>query len=271
MKSEINEVSTQETDISDTDSKVTTPEGSQPKPQKSDATADVATATAAAAPSGPNGSELKEEIKPAAAQEGTGGTSTSPEGATPEEKLEAESALDEEICSDDTSGDAEAAEESPEQKRIAELEEKLSATEARAEEMFERLQRTTAEFQNSQRRREKQALDQMDRANARLIERLLPVLDDFELAFRNMPEEFSIEDNSWVTGLQQIDKKLQRILEDESVTPMEPTGEFDPNRHEAVSSEPNEEVESGHIIETLRTGYEYKGRVMRPALVRVAL
>jgi molecular chaperone GrpE len=48
-------------------------------------------------------------------------------------------------------------------------------------------------------------------------------------------------------------------------------GEFDPNRHEAISSEPSEEVESGHIIETLRAGYTHKDRVLRPALVRVAM
>lgn len=248
MNSKTNEVSNQEADI-----KVTTPEESQPKAEH--------------ASTDKNGSQPEEGSKPVTGEVVTG-------EVVEEEGIAAEVLADEATAEDEADAESTAEveeEESEESKRIAELETKLATAETRAEELFERLQRTTAEFQNSQRRRERQMQDQMDRANARLIERLLPVLDDFELAFRNMPEEFSGEENGWITGLEQIEKKLRRVLEDEQVTPMELTGEFDPNRHEAVSSEPNEGVESGHIIETLRTGYEYKGRVMRPALVRVAL
>lgn len=179
----------------------------------------------------------------------------------------------EDALEEDGAGDVDEAEETEPDPAavIAALEQKLADAEAKSEEYFDRLQRTAAEFQNSKRRQEKQLSQQIERANARLIERLLPVLDDFDLAFRNIPEEFAEDDNAWVAGFQQIQKKLLRVLEDEQVAPMPVDGEFDPNRHEAVSSEPNDEVESGHIIETLRTGYEYKGQVLRPALVRVAL
>jgi molecular chaperone GrpE len=61
------------------------------------------------------------------------------------------------------------------------------------------------------------------------------------------------------------------VLTDHGVAPIASDGPFDPMRHEAVTSEPSESVPSGHIIATLRAGYEYKGRVLRPALVRVAM
>ncbi|MCB0061482.1 MAG: nucleotide exchange factor GrpE, partial [Caldilineaceae bacterium] len=86
-----------------------------------------------------------------------------------------------------------------------------------------------------------------------------------------LPEELDETTNAWVDGFRQIRKKLEGMLSDQGVTTIPLDGEFDPNRHEAISSEPSESVESGHIIETLRVGYEYKGRVLRPALVRVAM
>ena len=95
-------------------------------------------------------------------------------------------------------------------------------------------------------------------------------MDDLELAFGNLPAELSEGENAWIDGFRQIRKKLESLLEDQGVTAIALEGEFDPSRHEAVSSEPSESVESNHIIQTLRTGYEYKGRVLRPALVRVA-
>ena len=131
-------------------------------------------------------------------------------------------------------------------------------------------QRIAAEFQNSKKRQERQLSDAIQRASGHLVEQLLPILDDFDLAFGNLPEDLGEEDSSWVEGFRQIHKKLASVLEDQGVTPIALDGEFDPNLHEAISSEPSEDVESGHIIETLRVGYEFKGRVLRPAMVRVA-
>lgn len=155
--------------------------------------------------------------------------------------------------------------------RIAELETQLAEADAKASEALERLQRKAAEFQNTKRRQEKQLTDSIERASKRMIERILPVLDDFDLAFKNLPEGLAEEDDAWISGFRQIQKKLMQLLEDEDVAIIPLDGEFDPNRHEAVSSEPSDEVESGQIIETLRAGYEMKDRVIRPALVRVAM
>lgn len=177
-----------------------------------------------------------------------------------------------EAAADSAQDDEAAQEEMPDSAAIIQaLQEQLVQAEAKAKEHFDMLQRTAAEFQNSKRRQEKLLADSIDRASMHLIQRLLPVLDDLDLAFRNQPQSLSENESAWTAGFQQIQKKLMNLLEDESVTLIPPTGEFDPNRHEAISSEPSEEVESGHIIETLRTGYEHKGRVLRPAIVRVAM
>lgn len=153
---------------------------------------------------------------------------------------------------------------------LAQLEAELQQEQARYAELFDRYQRASAEFQNSRRRLEKQMADAIERAGTHVVRRLLPVIDDAELAFRNLPAGLSDEQSAWVDGFRAIQKKLLAVLDDEGVKAMAETGPFDPSRHEAVSSEPNDSVESGHIIATLRTGYEHNGTVIRPALVRVA-
>ncbi|MEM7539878.1 MAG: nucleotide exchange factor GrpE [Chloroflexota bacterium] len=140
-----------------------------------------------------------------------------------------------------------------------------------AEDHLDKMQRTAAEFQNSKRRQERQLTEQIERASTHIVKRILPVLDDLDLAFQNTPAEVPEEIEAWLGGFSQIQKKLMSMLEDQEVEAIAPEGEFDPLLHEAISSEPNEEVESGHIIQTLRAGYTHKGRVLRAALVRVAM
>jgi molecular chaperone GrpE len=154
---------------------------------------------------------------------------------------------------------------------IAQLKAEVAAAQAKADELVDKLQRSAAEFQNSRRRQEKQLADEIERASERLLKRLLPVVDDFMLAFKNMPPDVEETQQGWVGGFRQIQKKLGALLEDEGVNQIALDGVFDPTRHEAVTSAPHETIPSGHIIETLRAGYELKGRVLRPALVRVAL
>lgn len=159
---------------------------------------------------------------------------------------------------------------------IAQLQGELAAAQAKADEYLDRMQRTAAEFQNSRRRLENQLSEEVERANSSLIKRLLPVLDDLDLAFQNVPAELDEGNNgsgatAWIQGFRQIRKKLLDLLIEQGITPVETTGIFDPVRHEAISSEPSDSVESGHIIGEVRAGYEYKGRVLRPALVRVAM
>ncbi|MGL4651728.1 MAG: nucleotide exchange factor GrpE [Caldilineaceae bacterium] len=156
------------------------------------------------------------------------------------------------------------------EQQIAQMRAELAAEQARYAELTDRYQRAAAEFQNTRRRLEKQMAEAIDRASTHVIRRLLPVLDDCDLAFRNVPAGLTEEHGAWVEGFRAIQKKLLTVLDDEGVKVMADSGPFDPNRHEAVSSEPNESVASGHIIATLRPGYESNGTVIRPSLVRVS-
>ena len=153
---------------------------------------------------------------------------------------------------------------------ITQLQAELETERARATELLDKFQRTAAEFQNVRRRQEKQMSEEIERASTHIVKRLLPVMDDFGLAFNNVPATTTDEENAWLNGFRQIQKKLQGLLDEEGVSAIPVDGPFDPVRHEAVTSEPSESVESGHIISTLRLGYEHRGRVLRPALVRVA-
>jgi len=161
---------------------------------------------------------------------------------------------------------------------IARLQAELAQEQARYADLFDRYQRAAAEFQNSRRRQEKQMAEAVERASSHVVRRLLPVLDDLDLAFASIPaaqgsasgQSRQNEPTAWVDGFRAIQKKLHTLLEEEGVRMLPLSGPFDPTRHEAVSSEANDSVESGHIIATLRPGYELNGAVLRPALVRVA-
>lgn len=169
-------------------------------------------------------------------------------------------------------------EEPTEAEIIAQLKEELAEAIAAKAEAEDRRKYEAAEFQNIRKRQEQRLSEAISRANTDLIQRLLPILDDFELAFRNVPESLASDEQNgdstgeeaWLAGFEQIHKKLLNVLEEQGVTPIDASGAFDPELHEAILSEPSDEVESGHIIDVLRTGYQYHGQVLRAAMVRVA-
>jgi molecular chaperone GrpE len=186
---------------------------------------------------------------------------------TPESDADAANAPQASNVSEESSQDAEL---------ITSLRAELAAAQAKADEYLDKLQRSAAEFQNSRRRLENQQAEEIERASGALVRRLLPVLDDLDLAFQNVPGELAegngapAQQVAWLQGFRQIRKKLMDILSEQGLTTIDPSGEFDPNLHEAISSEPSESVPSGHIIAEVRAGYMHKGRVLRPALVRIA-
>jgi molecular chaperone GrpE len=99
-----------------------------------------------------------------------------------------------------------------------------------------------------------------------VVKKVLPVLDDLERALANRPAE-----DAWANGVELIARKFQSALESEGLKRIEAAFQpFDPNFHEAISHEPSEEVESGHVIAVVQNGYMLGERVIRPALVRVA-
>ena len=149
---------------------------------------------------------------------------------------------------------------------IEALQKQLEEAEAKAAENLDGWQRSQAEFVNYKNRVQRDS--EMMRATMKgdIIKKLLPVLDDLERSLAHRPEG-----NTWADGVELVARKFQTILENEGVTRIEAAGQpFDPNFHEAISSEPSEEVESGHVIEAVQTGYMLGERVIRPAMVRVA-
>lgn len=152
---------------------------------------------------------------------------------------------------------------------IYSLREEWEKAQAQSEEYLEGWQRARADFANYKKRIEREQKDIYQIAAASIIKRYLEVLDDLELALANRPE--SGEGAEFANGVELIYHKLQSILEKEGVYPMKAEGEeFDPNLHEAISSEESPEHESGEIIGVLKKGYMQNERVLRPALVRVA-
>lgn len=153
---------------------------------------------------------------------------------------------------------------------IVMLQKELAETQEKANQYLDGWQRSRAEFANYKKRVEREQADTYQRAAGSIIKRYLEVLDDLDLALRNAPAEG--DGAQWASGVQLIYRKLLTILDSEGVTPMDAAGApFDPNFHEAIGMEPNEDVPSGHVCEVLKQGYLQGEKVLRPALVRVAL
>ncbi|MEJ2149065.1 MAG: nucleotide exchange factor GrpE [Chloroflexota bacterium] len=130
-------------------------------------------------------------------------------------------------------------------------------------------QRARAELDNYRKRTERERGQLEAAILAKLIEGQLTVLDDFDRAMENLPED--IAEHEWTNGIKLIHQKSLAQLQELGLEEVETEGvEFDPNLHEAVTHEQSEAHESGTIIGVLRKGYKLDGRVIRPALVRVA-
>lgn len=146
------------------------------------------------------------------------------------------------------------------------LNRQLEDAQAQASEFKDSWMRSQAEFQNYRKRVESRNEEFRRDTKGDIIKKVLPVLDDMERALQNRPA-----DDAWASGIELVARKFQNILEMEGVKKIEAAGaEFDPNFHEAISHEPSEDVESGHVIEVVQNGYMLGERVIRPAMVRVA-
>lgn len=133
-------------------------------------------------------------------------------------------------------------------------------------EYLEKYQRLLADFNNYKKREEKSREDFKKFAVGNLIEKLLPVLDNFDRALKDSNEEDPL-----VQGIIMTRNELIKILEKEGLSEIPSDGEaFDPNFHQAVITEESEEVESNHIIETFQKGYKLNDRVIRPSMVKVS-
>jgi molecular chaperone GrpE len=143
---------------------------------------------------------------------------------------------------------------------------RLEQAEARASEYKDGWLRAQADFQNYKKRIERDNELMYASMKGEILKKILPVLDDLERAMLNRPAE-----DAWTNGIELVTRKLQSVLDTEGVKRIDAEGRpFDPNFHEAISHEPSDTVESGHVIEVTQNGYMLGERVIRPALVRVA-
>jgi molecular chaperone GrpE len=133
---------------------------------------------------------------------------------------------------------------------------------------YDRWLRKTAEFDNYRRRVERERREQADQSVIDLLQDVLLVVDDFDRALAVDPGEGA---TAFRKGVELIHAKLQDLLRRNGVTPIAARGaDFDPKLHEAVTHDTSPDHREGEVIDELRRGYLINGRLLRPALVKVA-
>jgi molecular chaperone GrpE len=149
------------------------------------------------------------------------------------------------------------------------LEEQLAQAQAQAAEYLDNWRRATAELSNAKKRMAREQEELRVTAASRLLEKLLPIVDDVERAFTVVPADQANSD--WVNGFRLIQRKLQSLLESEGVKTIPAEGQmFDPAVHYAVTHEDADGYREGQIIAELARGYRLGEKVLRPTMVRVA-
>lgn len=153
---------------------------------------------------------------------------------------------------------------------LAELRQALEKTKAQSAEYLDGWQRARAELANARKRFDKERSEAGLFANAALIRKILPALDDVDRAMKTIPADLA--DDAWANGIALVQRKFQNVLESEGVKSIEvkPGDKFDPTWHEAVTHEDHTTHKEGEIIAEVQKGYQFGEQVLRPALVRVA-
>jgi len=145
----------------------------------------------------------------------------------------------------------------------------VEALQRERDELRDRLLRTSAEFDNYRKRTERERRELVEAAAADLIADLLPVIDDFERAL-STPADGPATD-AYRQGIELIHRQLLDVLRKRGVEPFETVGhDFDPEWHEAVASEPADGRRDGEVTYEIRRGYRIGGKLLRPAMVKVA-
>jgi molecular chaperone GrpE len=147
----------------------------------------------------------------------------------------------------------------------------LQARAAKADEHWQNLLRTTADFDNFKKRAARERQEALKFATEGLLEKLIPVLDNFEMALLAAQQGQATSAESLRTGVQMIHQQLRNVLADAGLTEVSAQGQvFDPNVHEAVSQQESTTLPEGHVLQQLRKGYRLRDRLLRPATVVVA-
>lgn len=149
------------------------------------------------------------------------------------------------------------------------MEAQLAQAQADAAEYRDKWMRGQAEFSNARKRMEKQRAETYAHATVDTIKKMLPVWDDLARALEHMPAELA--GNTWIEGIDMVQRKFVTTLENMSIKPIEAVGQhFDPLYHEAIMEQASDEYESGVVCKELQSGYQLGDQVIRPSLVYVA-
>lgn len=143
---------------------------------------------------------------------------------------------------------------------------KKDKSEQKVEELTDRLKRTMAEFDNFRKRTEKEKSSMYIIGAKEIVEKILPVVDNFERGLAQAPE-----DDPFAEGMKMIYKQMMTAFDEMGVKPIETVGkEFDPNLHNAVMHVEDESVGENIVVEEFQKGYTYKDFVVRHSMVKVA-
>ncbi|MEE3496869.1 MAG: nucleotide exchange factor GrpE [Butyrivibrio sp.] len=183
------------------------------------------------------------------------------EAAKEEAEAEAEDASGEN--DEETSG-----EKAEDKKKGLFKKDKKDPLKEKIDELNDRLIRQVAEFDNFRKRTDKEKAQMFEQGQGSILEKLLPVIDNFERGLQAVPE--AEKDGAFADGMNKIYKQLMKQMEDLGVTPIEAVGkEFDPNFHNAVMQVESEEYESGIVAQELQKGYMFHDTVLRHSMVGV--
>ncbi len=149
--------------------------------------------------------------------------------------------------------------------------EELKEKAARADENWERLLRTTADLENFKKRAAREKQEAIKFANESLLQKLIPVLDSFDMAMAATQNSNMGAVQSLQTGINMVLQQFKSALMEAGLEVVDATGQrFDPNLHEAVSQSATAEVPEGQVLQQVRKGYKLRERLLRPASVVVA-
>lgn len=217
--------------------------------------------------------KAKEDPAEEARAQSTRAHSAQTESVMAEEEAETpqdpEEAAENEDSEDSDAGDADA--ESAEEKKSSGKKKKKFLKDKRdqkIEELNDRLLRNMAEFENFRNRSEKEKSAMFEIGAKSVIEKILPVVDNFERGLSAVSEDE--KENAFVKGMEAVYKQFAAVLSEMGVTPIEAVGkEFDPNLHNAVMHAEDDSMEANMVSEELQKGYMYKDSVVRHSMVKV--
>lgn len=210
--------------------------------------------------------DIKKELDDEAVDtENTVDETTKPEDASTDAQA------DEKDVAGEKAGDKEAEADSIEKdgkKIFGKKDKKKDKAQEKIEELEDKVKRQLAEFENFRNRSEKEKTAMFETGARSVIEKMLPVIDNFERGLAMIPEEE--KDTPFADGMNKIYKQMVTELDGLGVKPIEAVGkEFDPNLHNAVMQVESDEYESGVIAQELQKGYTYRDTVVRHSMVAV--